>query len=160
MLDIPSNCLSRASVWSISFGCNDSIIGLSLPNRQSIKPSLISSKELIFIYLQSNRSRGCCLLKAAVIFPPYSWPKETVRALQPMLNSSLALSHNGISIVSPMMPRFVPFTSILTVASPNVHRSFHTFGLGTTTMPGMVFSRFLLTSNSLSLILRKLVALS
>ena len=160
MSDIPSNCFSKASVWSISLGCNDSMIGLSLPKRHSIKPSLTSSKELMSIYLQSNRSRGCCLLKAAVIFPPYNWVKETVRALQPILNSSLALAHNDISTVSPMMPRFVPFTSILTVASPNVHRSFHTFGLGTTTMPGIVLSTFLLTSSSLSLIVHKLVVLS
>ena len=74
----------------------------------------------------------------------------------------MAEAHNDISIVSPMIPRFVPFTSILTVASPspNVHRSFHTFGLGTTTMPGIVLSTFLLTSSSLSLIVHKLVVLS
>lgn len=118
----------------------------ALHRLQSGQPS---SKELMSIYLQSNRSRGCCLLKAAVIFPPYNWVKETVRALQPILNSSLALAHNDISTLSPMMPRFVPFTSILTVASPNVHRCFHTFGLGTTTMPGIVLSTFLLTSSSL-----------
>lgn len=72
----------------------------------------------------------------------------------------MAEAHNDISIVSPMMPRFVPFTSILTVASPNAHRNFHTFGLGTTTMPGIVLSTFLLTSSSLSLIVHKLVVLS
>ena len=110
------------------------------------------------MYLQSNRSRGCWRLSAAVILPPYSWLNDTVRALHPILNSFCALSQSSLSTVEPISPLFVPLTSIFTVASPSVQSNFHTSGLCLTIIPGMLFSIAFLISRSFWLIVFKLVS--
>ena len=65
----------------------------------------------------SKRSRGCCLSRAAEIFPPYSSSKETV--LTDVVSSKVfsALEQSFFLTTGNIVPLITVFASIFTIAS-------------------------------------------